>query len=195
MRKPIFAALIATIALALTSCGASDSASGPSTNAAFNKADVTFATDMIPHHAQALSMVDLTQGRTLDPDVQALANAILEAQAPEIETMTTWLNDWDEPVPMTARDHMHAEDGGQGMEMADDMPGMMSNDEMTTLENASDADFQVMWLESMIRHHEGAIEMAKAEQSEGKFAEAIALAKTIEAGQTAEVATMKKMLG
>ena len=73
-----------------------------------NDADVAFASDMIQHHAQALAMVDLTVGRDLDPEVEALAEAIRAAQGPEIETMTDWLTEWDEPIPATVRDHVNA---------------------------------------------------------------------------------------
>ena len=71
-----------------------------------NDADVEFASNMLQHHAQALSMVDLTRGRTLDPEVQQLAEQIRDAQAPEIEIFTDWLTDWDEEVPETVRDAM-----------------------------------------------------------------------------------------
>lgn len=71
----------------------------------FNEADVEFATNMIPHHAQAVRMVTLTDGRTLDPAVEQLANEIRDAQVPEIETMSDWLTAWDEEVPETSLDH------------------------------------------------------------------------------------------
>ncbi|MEJ7834471.1 MAG: DUF305 domain-containing protein [Nocardioides sp.] len=160
----------------------------------FNEADVAFATDMIPHHAQALSMVDLTLERDLDPEVQALAEDIRDAQAPEIEQMTDWLTAWDEPVPETMRDHSNAEGGG-GMEMDFDMPGMMSEDEMSALGAAPDEEFQQLFLEMMTEHHEGAIEMAQTEQSDGEFTPAIDLAETIESGQQSEVDVMKDLLG
>ncbi len=60
---------------------------------------------MIPHHAQAIEMVTLTQGRPLDPAVEDLANQIRDAQAPEVETMVDWLTAWDEQIPETSIDH------------------------------------------------------------------------------------------
>ena len=78
----------------------------------FNDADVDFATAMIPHHAQALVMVDLTLGRELSPEVQQLTEDIQAAQGPEIELMVDWLTQWDQPVPETMRDHTNAEDHG-----------------------------------------------------------------------------------
>lgn len=167
-----------------------------------NDADIAFASDMIQHHAQALSMVDLTLERPLDPEVQALTEEIRAAQAPEIETMADWLTDWDEPVPETMRDHANAgHDMGDMSETMDDMedhgsdmPGMMSAEDMDALEDSADADFQQMWLEMMIEHHEGAVEMARAEQEGGRFEPAVDLAGQIIDSQTAEITTMRELL-
>jgi len=198
MTKKLFAvvAALATV-LALAGCGGDDRPTDETRTAAngdkFNDADVAFATGMIPHHAQALSMVDLTRDRELDPEVRQLAEDIRAAQAPEIEQMTGWLTAWDEPVPETMRDHANAH-GGDEMEMDSSMPGMMSEEEMSELENAPDAEFQAMWLEMMTEHHQGAIEMAQAEQSEGAFAPAVELAETIESTQQAEIELMEDLL-
>lgn len=201
------------LSLVLTGCGddSDDGADPAATQTAsngdvFNDADVEFASSMIPHHAQALQMVDLTVGRTLSPEVQSLADQIREAQAPEVEQMTDWLTAWDVPVPATSLDHAHADGHGEGegsdgmgdpegMEGMDDMPGMMSADEMAELESASDAEFEPLFLEMMIDHHQGAIEMAQTQQADGSFADAIALAEAIEASQTAEIETMQGLLG
>jgi uncharacterized protein (DUF305 family) len=194
------AAVMAALAalLALAGCGDDEEQPTNETRTAsngdeFNDADVAFATDMIPHHAQALSMVDLTLDRPLDPEVQQLVEDIRTAQAPEIEQMTDWLTAWEEPVPETMRDHANAHGEG-GLEMGD-MPGMMSAEEMAGLESASDAEFQDLFLEMMIEHHEGAIEMAKTEQSEGHFKPAVDLAKSIESSQTEEIELMQGLLG
>lgn len=190
------AAVLATL-LALTACGDDEELTHQTHTASngdeFNDADVAFATDMIPHHAQALSMVDLTLNRELDPEVQQLAEAIRAAQAPEIEQMTDWLTAWDEPIPETMRDHANAHGEG-GMETDSDMPGMMSEEEMSALENADDAEFQDLFLEMMIEHHEGAIDMAETEQDEGAFEPAIELARSIEASQEEEIAVMEDLL-
>ncbi len=188
--------LLATL-LALSACGGDGDEPAPESHTAangdvFNDADVDFATDMIQHHAQALQMVDLTLGRRLDPAVQALAEEIRMAQSPEIEQMTTWLTDWDQPIPETVRDHANAH--GDGMEMDSDLPGMMSAEEMSELEAAEGAAFRELWLEMMIEHHEGAVEMARTEQSDGIFEPAVELAESIEASQEDEIATMEGLL-
>jgi len=196
-----FTALTALLAAmsVLAACGGNDDAPDPETHTAangdeFNDADVEFASDMIQHHAQALAMVDLTTGRQLDPEVQQLAEDIRAAQAPEIEQMTDWLTDWDQPIPETVRDHANAHGDGE-MEMESDMPGMMSAEEMAELEAAKGAEFQQMWLEMMTEHHEGAIEMAQTEQSDGKFGPAVDLAEDIESAQQEEISTMESLLG
>ena len=200
-------ALGLVLAGGLTACG-EDSEPAPTTETRtteHNEADVAFATDMIQHHAQALSMVDLTLDRPLDPEVQSLAEDVRAAQAPEIETMADWLTTWGEEVPETMRDHVNSgHDMGdmsenmeemEDMDRGDDMPGMMTAEDMDALENASDEEFQDMWLEMMIEHHEGAVEMAETEQAEGRFEDAVDLAGRIVEAQTEEIATMKGLLG
>ncbi|GAA3549490.1 DUF305 domain-containing protein [Nocardioides daeguensis] len=201
-----------TLALALAACGDGDDGREGRPAAVetarngnvFNSADVAFATAMIPHHAQALQMALLAQDRPLSPEVRALVDQIQAAQTPEVETMTTWLTDWDKKVPATSLDHANAGhdlDDMEGMGGADDsdvpghdMPGMMSGDQLDELEESSDADFPRLWMEMMIEHHEGAITMARTEQADGRFADAIALAKAIVEGQSAEITTMEKLL-
>jgi len=202
MRKfPAVAALTLGLTLALTGCGSDDNGSSSSTATTLsttehNQADVTFATQMIQHHAQALSMVDLTVGRDLDPKVAALAEEIRQAQAPEIETMSDWIQEWGEEVPETVRDHANAHgDGHSGGDTGTDMPGMMSADDMAALEDARDAEFGDMWLEMMVEHHEGAVAMAMTEEADGQFKPAVNLAKEIQTSQAAEIDTMKDLLG
>lgn len=201
-------ALALGLGLSLTACGDDSGSSDTSTEVSdteHNEADVAFATDMLQHHAQALSMVDLTAGRPLDPEVQAVADQIRAAQGPEIETFTDWLTDWDEEVPATVRDHANAghdmgEAGADDMDesmggMDSDMPGMMSADEMSALAAAPDAEFQTMWLEMMVEHHTGAVEMATTETRDGRYRPAIDLATTIIESQSAEIETMNGLLG
>jgi uncharacterized protein (DUF305 family) len=182
--------LVLMAAFALAACGSDDDgdATGIS-GSGHNKADVTFATDMIQHHQGALEMVAMTRGRQLDPDLSALADGIEAAQTPEIETMSGWLQKWGEDVP----DASMSEDM-EGMDMGSDIPGMMSDEEMTALGALPDTDFGDAWLQAMIEHHQGAVQMAKIEESDGENADAVALAKKIRKDQTAEIATMQQMM-
>ena len=171
----------------MSGTGGSDSSSPSSSSDAtadFNDADVTFATEMIPHHRQAVEMAELAETRAESPEVKDLAIQIMDAQDPEIETMTGWLDSWSKPVP----------ENMSGMDMSGSMPGMMSQDEMTSLENTSGAEFDQMFLAMMVEHHQSAIKMAESEQSSGRFPEAIALAKQIESAQTDEIATLQALL-
>ena len=191
--------LVLAVALGISACG-EDEKSDPSAartagnGDVYNDADVEFATGMIPHHAQAIEMVVLAQDRPLDPEVARLRDQVREAQVPEVETMTDWLTSWGEEVPATSLDHGHAEHGTGGMEDMEEMPGMMTAEEMEELEQAPDGAFQELWLQMMIEHHEGAIEMAQTEQRDGEFPDAIALAEAIESGQQAEIELMEGLL-
>lgn len=192
----------ATLSLVAAGCGGSSSGSdgggvdlggkdagmdmggGASTtvaSAAFNDADVAFAQGMIPHHQQAVEMADLATDRASSQEVKDLAAQIKAAQDPEITNMTGWLKEWNQPTQMSGMDSM-------------DMTGMMSDTQMSDLTAASGAEFDKMFLEMMIEHHNGAIEMANTEISDGKNPEAIALAKTIVKAQEAEIETMQGLV-
>ncbi|MEV0819873.1 DUF305 domain-containing protein [Nonomuraea rubra] len=149
-------------------------------SAAFNDADVMFAQMMIPHHEQAVEMADLASTRAADPEVKELAATIKAAQDPEIQTMKGWLTEWGKAAP----------EGGMGH----DMPGVMSEEEMAKLEAAKGKEFDKLFAEQMIAHHNGAIEMARTEQSGGSNPQAKELAKTIETTQQAEVEQLRKIL-
>jgi uncharacterized protein (DUF305 family) len=170
---------------------ASSSSNESAENAAFNDADVTFVQGMIPHHRGALAMTQLADGRAEDPRVIDLASRIEAAQEPEIETMTAWLEEWDEPLPEdTMSEGMDGMDHGSG---GMDMEGM-SEEDMTALEGASGAEFDRMFLEMMIEHHQGAVEMAETEVEDGAYPDAIVLASEIADSQTAEIAEMETIL-
>jgi uncharacterized protein (DUF305 family) len=164
-------------------------ASAPASQGRHNTADVTFAQGMIPHHRQAVEMADLAPDRAQSAEVKKLAADIKKAQAPEIEKLSGWLTSWGETVPAEgAMDHsMHG--GMEGME------GMMSAEEMTALGNASGKAFDTAFMEMMIKHHEGAVEMAKTEQADGAHTPARKMAADIIASQSAEIEQMKKLLG
>lgn len=187
------AAGVIALALGLSGCTSEEPAAGGD---GFNEEDVVFATDMIQHHAQALSMVDLTMGRELSPELAELAEEIRQAQAPEIEQMVDWLEEWDQPVPATGRDHAnaHGDEHGGTEETDSAMPGMMSTEQMTALEEASDAEFEDLWLSMMIEHHEGAVTMAEEVRASGESEETSSLAGEIIAAQQAEIDRMRELL-
>ncbi|GLW47509.1 hypothetical protein Stsp02_31710 [Streptomyces sp. NBRC 14336] len=200
-RRIAAASVVATGALLLTACGGDgddmsgmDHGSGSSSAAAtteagakagdFNDADVTFAQMMIPHHEQALEMAKLADGRASDAEITDLAGKIEQAQDPEIKTMKSWLTSWDKP---TAMESMPGMDHGS-------MNGMMSDADMKELKAMKGKEFDKMFAEMMIDHHNGAIAMAKDEQKNGKNADAKKMAGDIVKGQSAEVEQLQSIL-
>lgn len=151
-----------------------------------NDADAEFAHGMIPHHEQAVEMSRLAPDRAADERVLDLAGRIEAAQRPEIEQMLDWLEAWGEPHDPDSNQH--------GMDMGDGVAGMLSPGELTTLESAEGAAFDVLFLEGMIAHHEGALVMSDDELTDGQNADAIALAESIIASQEAEIEEMQDIL-
>ncbi len=188
-RRILFGVAIA-LTLVAAACGDSGGSATPST-AAFNDADVSFAQGMIPHHAQAVEMADIASTRASSAKVKDLASRIKAAQGPEIATMTAWLKSWNKPVTASSGGGMA---GMAGMGSGASAMGMMSDADMKGLGAASGAAFDKMFLTMMIDHHKGAIDMAKTEQTDGKFAATKALAGSIVTAQQAEIDEMGKLL-
>lgn len=187
------AALALLTALGLAGCGGSDddassSARSSATPAAgpHNNADVAFAADMVPHHAQAVEMADMAADSATDERVKTLAADIKSAQEAEILQMTGWLKGWGEGTPDTSM---------MGMPGMDHAPGMMSDADMAALGKARGATFDRSWVQLMIKHHQGALVMAREELRTGANAAAKQLASSIIASQTAQIVEMRTLLG
>jgi uncharacterized protein (DUF305 family) len=155
--------------------------------AAFNSGDVTFATGMIPHHQQAVELSALVAGRTANDRLIGLAHQISAAQEPEIVTMKGFLEQWNQSPPDTA--------GGHGAHAGMGVNGMVDAATMSRLQTLNGAEFDTLWLQSMIAHHQGAVEMSETELADGRNADAKQLAQSIIDAQQAEIAQMKDMLG
>lgn len=153
----------------------------------FNSADEMFLMMMIPHHEQAIEMADVILGKdSVDRRVADLAQQIKDAQGPEIETMKSWLADWGMP-------YNNSMSGGMGG--MDHGGGMMSDEDMTALKAATGIDAARLFLEGMIGHHQGAVQMAQSAIDNGQNPDVASLAQQIIEGQTAEIATMQQILG
>jgi uncharacterized protein (DUF305 family) len=169
------------------SAPASSSASASDAGAEFNDSDVAFAQGMLPHHQQAVEMAQLAADGAAHFDVKDLAARVEAAQAPEIETLSGWLDDWgSEATGSTGMDHGEMGHGAMG--------GMMTTEDMESLANASGAEFDRMFLEMMIAHHSGAVQMAESEIAGGQNPNAIAMAEAIRETQNAEIAQMQTLL-
>lgn len=197
MRRILATLISVAAAVTLAACGSSSSSAATSPKGAMSsqasttdhsQVDVTFAQQMIAHHAQAIQMADLAVDRAATPKVKDLAAKIKAAQAPEIQLMSSWLTGWGQPTAMPTDNAM------PGMDMSSPMPGAMSDADMSKLQASRGAEFDRQFLTFMISHHQGAIEMAKGEQSNGTFGPAKALASNIESSQSTEIATMQLLL-
>lgn len=197
--KTLTAAAVLAAALGLAGCAADSGTSGmpmnhgssgpmssamPDASSDHNQPDIMFSQMMIPHHAQAVEMSDIILAKTGVPaPVASLATRIKEAQAPEIEQMRGWLEDWKVPTMM---DDHSGHGGGMG--------GMVDEDGITRLKAAEGTDAARLFLEQMIGHHEGAIDMAQQEIGAGKYPATVQLARDIVKAQEAEITEMKQLL-
>ena len=177
---------------AMTATGSGAGTGTGTVDAAHNQADITFASSMMPHHRQAVEMADMALTQAGSPEVKKLATQIKAAQDPEIATMTGWLSAWG-AAPMPSGDHDMGSTGGMGTGGMG-MDGMMTAQEMSALKGASGSAFDRMWLQMMIKHHEGAVAMAKTQLTQGQSPDAKTLAQSIIDGQTTEIATMTALL-
>jgi uncharacterized protein (DUF305 family) len=155
--------------------------SGADASTEANAADVMFAQMMIPHHEQALEMSAIVLAKHgVDPEVAELAEQIAAAQGPEIDQLEAWLDEWG--APRMPGDH----DMG--------MDGMLTDAELDELEAADGASGSDLFLEQMIEHHEGAIDMAEAHQESGEHEGALELSAAIIETQAGEIERMRELL-
>jgi len=161
-----------------------------------NNADVDFMSGMIPHHAQAVIMAGWAPTHGARQDVAILCERILVGQRDEIAMMQQWLSDRGLEVPDATSTRHKMKMNGMEHEML--MPGMMSDEQMAALDKARGAEFDRLFLEGMIRHHQGAIDMvdvlfksygAAQDETIYKFAS------DVYADQSIEIDRMHEMLG
>jgi uncharacterized protein (DUF305 family) len=182
-----FPAFPILLAVSLAACGTTARQSaepGASSSPRYVEADVRFMQGMIGHHAQALVMTDMVAARTDSEDFRRLARRIDVSQQDEIAQMTRWLEARGEAVP---DGHAHGPL----------MPGMLTDEELARLAGATGAEFQRLFLEFMIRHHEGALVMVAdlfSTDGAGQEAELFQFASHVDSDQRAEIARMRGML-
>jgi uncharacterized protein (DUF305 family) len=155
------------------SMSSEDDASG-----SYTDDELMFAQMMIPHHSQAVTMSELALANSINPEITSLATAIRDAQAPEIKQMQSWLDQSD--YSGTHAGHM-------------DMGGMLSDEELAELSTAKGSAFDRLFLEGMIAHHEGAIDMLSMIKNSTN-SEVKKLYADILSSQSAEIETMKALL-
>ena len=183
------AAIALALSLTLAGCADTDDDAGSGAaevaqeNADVNEADVMFATMMLPHHEQAIEMSDIVLEKDdVDPEVADLAEQIKAAQGPEIQQLEGWLEEWGADA-----DDMGSMDHGS-------MSGMMSEADLEELRSADGQEASRLFLEQMIEHHRGAVEMAETQVEDGRSPEAVDLARTIVETQNEEIEQMESLL-
>ena len=192
LRTRLIMAAIATVVLAgcATETAPSErpvepgsaSASAGSSASGFNDMDVRFVQMMLPHSDQAVSMTDLLlDKRGVNSEAAALARQIRDAQQAEIDTMNGWFEAMGRPQREGGTHH-----GG--------LDGMLDENQMQQLDQANSGDGQRLFLEGMIKHHAGAIEMANKEITAGQHPGAVELAKNIATTQQQEIDVMTDLL-
>jgi uncharacterized protein (DUF305 family) len=167
-----------------------------------DSAEAGFARDMATHHAQAAEMALIVRDVTSDERLRTLAVDIMLTQTTQRGVFMGWLQQWDLPQassrPRMAwmREHDHAASGSQpdGASGPERMMGMATADELARLRGARGVDAEVLFLQLMIRHHEGGVVMAKAILAESTREEVVAMARSIDESQTGEIAAMTEML-
>jgi uncharacterized protein (DUF305 family) len=154
----------------------------------YTAADVKFMQGMIAHHAQAVEMTELLATRTNSDDMRKLALRIQVSQADEIKMMQHWLEARGQEVPGPHAMHQH----GAAL-----MPGMLTPDEMARLAATKGPEFDRLFLEGMIRHHDGALVMVKnlfATPGAAQDSDVFAFASDVDADQRMEMERMGAML-
>jgi len=221
MPRPLVSTLALSALWALTACGASRAPRPPafqmgaeaakaraktdSLRYPYTTADIEFMTGMIHHHAQAIVISRWAESHGASPSVQRLTARIINAQTDEITLMGTWLEDRNQPVPkvdaagnVTMPGQMAAmpgmDHGAHGMMM---MPGMLSGEQLDSLNAARGPSFDQLFLTYMIQHHRGAVAMVRtlfSNHGAGQNETIFKFASDVEVDQSTEIRRMLQML-
>jgi uncharacterized protein (DUF305 family) len=162
-----------------------------------DSAEAGFARDMATHHAQAVDMSFVVRDKSADRDLRTLASDIIVTQGTQRGIFMGWLQQWGLPQasaqPRMAwmPGHAHGATSTNGAVL---MHGMASETELRRLDDAMGIDAEILFLQLMIRHHEGGIIMTRALTARSDRRELAQMVKSIEEGQHAEIAQMRSML-
>jgi uncharacterized protein (DUF305 family) len=206
-RRRLTGVLVAVIALGLLTAGGGLAVAlgiGRTETPTADSVDAGFARDMSRHHLQAVEMANIARDRSEDEAVRLLAFDISSTQTNQVGRMQGWLSLWG--LPLTSSEVMTwmDDDAMAGHDMSgmshpagDDgavMPGMATESELAQLRSLSGTPFDVLFLQLMIRHHQGGLEMAQYGEQHASEKAVRTLAGSIVAAQTSETATMEDML-
>ncbi|KQU03732.1 hypothetical protein ASG56_09585 [Rhodococcus sp. Leaf7] len=173
-------------------------------NPGADSVDVGFSQDMTVHHNQAIEMATLALSGASDPLVKNLAYDILTTQQNQAGQMQGWLALWDAaPLPTGGYMGWMTDDGGHSMSgmggssmtgPVQTMPGMASTQDMTDLRAASGPALDVLFLQLMLRHHQGGLTMMQYGEVHAETPAVRNLARTMVNTQTSEAQLMTQML-
>ena len=173
------AVMVAVLALALSACTSKEELKK------HNEADIQFVRAMIPHHEQAIHMAELAAEHANSPDTKKIASTIKTKQEEEVKTMEKLLHDWGVKLEEAG----HDTHGSKPTH-----PGMLSEEQLKELEETRGVEFDKLFLERMVQHHEGAITIAEEAEHKGENKEVKKLAAEIVRGQEHEIEEMEKEL-
>ena len=161
-----------------------------------DSAEAGFARDMATHHAQAVDMAFVIRDKSSDDAMRALAYDIVVTQSTQRGVFMGWLQEWGLPqsssAPRMAWMPGHAQMArGSGTTL---MHGMATEDELRRLREAQGVEAEILFLQLMIRHHEGGVIMARAVADLSRRADVVQMARSIESGQRVEITAMTQML-
>ena len=195
--------MAAAILLSFGLVGGASPASGQSAPASgpypgtypWTQADVDFMAGMITHHAQAIIMANLAPSHGASKSVGILCARIINAQTDEIKIFQQWEKERGLPVQEARPMPTHMVMNGVDMTMI--MPGMLTDEQMRTLEASQGVEFDRTFLTLMIQHHGGAVTMVNqlnASPGAGQDNGVFTASSNIYADQTAEIERMESML-
>lgn len=157
--------------------------------------DIGFSQDMATHHDQAVLMANLAITRG-DSAVKGIADSILTIQSQELGQLRGWLQLWGKPAadpyPMSWMPHDSM--SMPGMQSSSSMPGMASPTQLATLYSLTGKQFDVLFLQLMIRHHQGGIEMAHYAEVNARMVTVRAAATAMRVEQAQDLAYMQPLL-
>ena len=189
LRVALGICLAAAAGLLVSSCGRRAIAD--------DSAEAGFARDMATHHAQAAEMALIVRDVTTDERLRVLALDILMTQTAQRGVFMGWLQQWQLPQASSQPRMAWMKDMGEHSHAGaepEQMMGMATAEELTRLREARGVDAEVLFLQFMIRHHEGGVRMAKAVLAKSTREEVVAMARNIDESQAAEIALMTEML-
>lgn len=165
-----------------------------------NAADVGFAQDMSVHHEQAVLMASLADGRA-GPAIKAMSQGIVLSQSQQIGVMRGWLQLWSQPpvaeTPMLWAPHGIKTDAANDSGHSGDLPlmaGMASGPDLVRLWGLNGDEFDVFFLQLMIRHHRGGVDMAHHAMESARVEAVQDLAKAMIVEQAHDLSKMLRLL-